>query len=158
MEILLLIVGIVMICAALAYAFASDALASGCACAYLGVMALNSSRYVTINSDQLIFWAIAVLILLVARWFGARQSAVTARGRRFVAVGALAGMMAGAALGGIGSMIAGSAIGAVLGLFAFSRNPAAMLSGRRLCQAALDLALPMVVLMSMVGLVVISLV
>lgn len=156
METLLLIAGVLMMCGALAFAFSTDSMSSGCAFAYLGLTALNGSRYVSIAPDALIFWAIAVLIILLVRRLGQQDSVGGRVLRRYVAVGTLAGMMAGVALGSNASMICGAAAGALLGAMAYSRTASGAVIGKRIWKATLDTGLPSVVLMSMIGLVLLA--
>lgn len=66
METLLLTAGVLALCGALVMAFRSSS--SGAAFAYLGAVAVVNSGYVSIASSTLLFWAIAVLIILFIGW------------------------------------------------------------------------------------------
>lgn len=149
METLLLIVGVLALCGALVMAFRSSS--SGAAFAYLGVVAVVNSGYVSIPSSTLLFWAIAVLIILFIGWMHVRVVRVPVICRNYIVGGALVGMIAGLTLGNA-AMVAGSALGAVLGAVAFSRTPASGIIGRRFWQVLAEVGLPAVVTMTLVGL------
>lgn len=149
METLLLIAGVLALCGALVMAFRSSS--SGAAFAYLGVVAVVNSGYVSIPSSTLLFWAIAVLIILFIGWMNATSVTVPVICRNYIVGGALVGMIAGLTLGNA-AMVAGSALGAVLGAVAFSRTPASGIVGRRFWRVLAEVGLPAVVTMTLVGL------
>lgn len=149
MDVLLLIAGVLALCGALVMAFRSSS--SGAAFAYLGTVALTNSRYVSIPSSTLLFWAIAVLIILFIGWMRVRMTKVPGVCRNYIVGGSLVGMIAGLTLGSA-AMIAGSAIGAMLGGVAYSRISASGLSGRHLWRVLAEVGLPAVVTMTLVGL------
>ncbi len=89
---------------------------SGAAFAYLGAVAVVNSGYVSIASSTLLFWAIAVLIILFIGWMRVPWVRVPVICRNYIVGGALVGMVAGLTLG-YAAMIGGSALGAGLGGF-----------------------------------------
>ncbi len=125
--------------------------ASGAASAYLGASALSQSNHIHISSDSLLFWAVAVMIILVINWMRVRILPVTGIFRNYVVGGALVGMMAGVTLGNA-AMIAGSAIGAFLGGLAYSRTAAGAASGGMAWRPLVEVGLPAVVTMTLIGL------
>lgn len=149
METLLLTAGVLALCGAMVMAFRSSS--SGAAFAYLGTIALTRSGYVSIPSSTLLFWAIAVLIVLFIGWMRVRMVNVTGVCRNYIVGGSLVGMIAGLTMGSA-AMIAGSAIGAMLGGVAFSRVSASGLHGARLWRVLAEVGLPAVVTMTLVGL------
>lgn len=62
MSTFLLIAGVLLLSAGVVFAFRSAT--SGVAFSYLGIMALYDSRYVAIDSNLVLFWALGVLIVL----------------------------------------------------------------------------------------------
>lgn len=143
-----LISGALLMSAALVAAFRYSV--AGTVCAYAGVWALRASGYSPLPSSLLLFWAIAVLLVISIGM--ARTTAVDAPGRLryFIVGGAMAGMAAGLCLYQAGAII-GSATGAVLGAFAFSRiYPSG--GFRHTARATAAIGLPAVVTMALVAL------
>ena len=128
---------------------------SGAACAYLGASALSQSGRVFIPSSTLLFWAVAVMLVLVINWMRVRMLPVTGVFRNYVVGGALVGMMAGISLGNA-AMTVGSAIGALLGGIAWSRTSAAASGNGRLWRPVVEVGLPAVVTMTLIGLALIG--
>jgi len=150
---LLLIAGVIMMCAALAFAFSTDdSISSGCAYAYLGLGALYKSGYISVQANVLLFWAVAVLIVLLIRWMGVKPIKVPRMGRRYILIGSLAGMMVGVAASGVASMSIGAIVGAMLGASAFWRTAIGAKFGRTKWRATLETGLPTVVVTSQIGL------
>ncbi len=149
METLLLTAGVLALCGALVMAFRSSS--SGAAFAYLGAVAVVNSGYVSIASSTLLFWAIAVMIILFIGWMRVPWVRVPVICRNYIVGGALVGMVAGLTLG-YAAMIGGSALGTGLGGLAFSRTPAAAGIRQRMWRVLAEVGLPAVVTMTLVGL------
>lgn len=149
METLLLTGGVILLCGSLVMAFRSSS--SGAAGAYLGTVAIVDSGYVSIPSSTLLFWAIAVMIVVVIGWMRVATVKVPCVCRNYIVGGALVGMIAGLTLGNA-AMIGGSFLGAVLGGVAFSRTPAAGEVKAHLIRVLAEIGLPAVVTMTLVGL------
>ncbi len=149
METLLLIGGVILLSGGLVMAFRSSS--SGAASAYLGASALSQSGRVLIPSSTLLFWAVAVMLILVINWMRVRMLPVTGVFRNYVVGGALVGMMAGISLGNA-AMTVGSVIGALLGGVAWSRTSAATTAHSGLWRPVVEVGLPAVVTMTLIGL------
>jgi len=151
METLLLVGGIIALCGGMVFAFRSAS--SGVVFSFLGLTAMNSSGYTAISPRILLFWAIAVLIVLFIGRARGNAPTVASLGRNYIVGGALAGMMAGVTLGHA-AMVAGSALGALLGGIAYGRTVSgkALADGHRLWRGIVEVGLPAVVSMSMAGL------
>lgn len=107
-----LIAGALLMSGALVLAFRHSA--AGAVAAYAGAWALRTSGYSPVGSRLLLFWAIAVLIVVSIEM--SRQTKLTApfRARCFIVGGAIAGMAAGLVFHQAGAII-GAAAGALLG-------------------------------------------
>lgn len=148
METLLLTGGVIMICAALVMAFRSAS--SGAAFAFIGVSAAVDSGYVSVPSSTLLFWAIAVMIVLFIGWMRVRMIPVSNVCRNYIVGGALVGMLVGLTLGHA-AMVTGSVAGAALGGVAFSRITST--GGiKSLPRVLAEVGLPAVVTMTLIGL------
>ena len=108
-----------------------------------------------VNDNTLLFWAIAVLlVLMIYSWNRARLLAVPGVCRNYIVGGTLVGMMAGVVLGNAG-LICGAAIGAVLGGVAYGRNAQGRgMTNGAMWRSVMEVGLPAVVTMSLLGLVV----
>lgn len=146
---LLLIVGVILVSGGLVSAFRSST--SGAAFTFMGVSALDRSRYAAIDSQTLLFWAIAVLIVLFIGYSSRKSDVVPNLWKNYIVGGALAGMVVGLIYGQAG-MIVGSAAGAVLGAVACWRISRSAVNHRALRRAVVTVGLPAVVTMTLVGL------
>lgn len=148
-SVLLLIAGAICLSGALVSAFRWST--TGLAFAYLGMMAVRQSACIRIDSNLMLFWAVATLILLVVRLWTPHMQPVSQTGRNYIVGGALVGMLPGVLLG-YAEMIIGSVIGAFLGLIAWRRTPKGSESRVNTLKTACEVGLPAVVTMSMIGL------
>ncbi len=93
------------------------------ALAFCGMIAGNLSRYVTFETETLIFWgiaaALATAITLMLPAFVARSQ----KGVAHIAVGTLAGAAVGMVTETRAGIIGGAIIGAFLGAVIFARTP-----------------------------------
>ena len=127
MSTFLLIAGVLLLSAGVVFAFRSAT--SGVAFSYLGIMALYDSRYVAIDSNLVLFWALGVLIVLFANFWRRMRRPATNVCRNYIVGGTLVGMLVGMLLGYAG-MVGGAVVGAALGAVAWSRTPSGHASGR----------------------------
>lgn len=143
-----LIAGALLMSAALVLAFIRPV--AGVVASYAGAWAMRASGYAPLSSTALMFWAVAVLLVISINMARREPFEAPARFRAFIVGGSLAGMAVSLAMVWNG-VVAGAAIGAVLGAVAYmgvnrSRDFAA--AGRTL----VALGLPTVVTMSLTGL------
>ena len=117
----------------------------------MGVSALDRSRYAAIDSQTLLFWAIAVLIVLFIGYSSRKSDVVPNLWKNYIVGGALAGMVVGLTYGQAG-MIVGSAAGAVLGAVACGRMGRHAVNYKALRRAVVTVGLPAVVTMTLAGL------
>lgn len=142
-----LIAGALLMSAALVLAFRSSTPAV--VAAYAGVWAMRASGYAPVSSQLLLFWAIAVLLVISIGMARDSRRAIPARARGFMVGGALAGMAAGLAFHQAGVILC-SAAGVVLGALAFS-GVSHMRDFRMLMRWIVAVGLPAVVAMTLVG-------
>lgn len=143
-----LIIGAILMSAALVLSFRNSTTAA--VAAFVGAWAMRAAGYLPVTAQQLLFWDIAVLMVLAISLMRRTAVAIPAKVRRFIAIGAIAGMAAGLSFHQAGAIV-GSALGAIFGLIAYSR-----LSNMRqfamLRDWLLAYGLPIVVTMSLVAL------
>lgn len=151
---LFLILGVVLLGAGTVAAFRSSS--SGAACSYLGVSALGHSRYAMFDGNLLLFWAVAVLIVLFLGFAKRGFDNYPKLWKNYIVGGALAGMAVGLLYGAAGVSI-GAIAGAVLGGLALGRVGRGTLSYRHVWGAVLAVGLPAVVTMTLCGLGVLGL-
>lgn len=126
--------------------------------AYCGLWAASSSHYAFVPSNTLLFWSLAVLVVVginMAR--NGSQPVFPKTGRRYIVGGALLGMIVGMLMGQAG-MIVGSAVGACLGGVAFTRMIAGRPFARQVWRAVVAIGLPSVVAMVMMGITLVGLI
>lgn len=91
--------------------------------AYGGLWLLNLSHRVWIDPNQLIFWGIAVVLLMLIN-FARPDVKHSTTAAAYPSAGAIVGALLGiVAFPDNAGLIIGSALGAILGAFAFSRTP-----------------------------------
>ncbi|MBQ4291326.1 MAG: DUF456 domain-containing protein [Muribaculaceae bacterium] len=91
--------------------------------AYAGLWLVNLSHKVWIDPNQLIFWGIAVVLLMLIN-FAKPDRAASATAAAYPSAGAIAGALLGIVVSPDNAgLIIGSALGALLGAVAFSRTP-----------------------------------
>ena len=117
MSTFLLVIGALLMSAAIVAAFRN--LTASCVCAYAGIWAMRASGHAPVPSGVLMFWAIAVLLVISITMTRGHAPVMPARAGYFIAGGALAGMAAGLMFYQAGAII-GAAAGAILGGIAFS--------------------------------------
>lgn len=123
---------------------------NGVAFSCLGLGALNRCNMVAVSDKVLLFWSVVTIIVLVIMRMRGGQSGYPVLCKRFIAGGALAGMIVGM-LWGYAALMAGAAAGAVLGAVAWSRTPSGMVCPRSAGGAIVEVGLPAVVVMVMTG-------
>lgn len=142
-----LISGALLMSAALVLAFRHAS--AGAVSAYAGAWALRMSGHSPVSSRLLLFWAIAVLIVVSIDMARGKAPAIPFRARCFIVGGSIAGMAAGLALQQAGAIL-GAAAGAILGGIAcmgLSRIRDSRLAGRWV----VAVGLPSVVTVSLVA-------
>ncbi len=121
----------------------------GAVAAYAGAWALSASGYAPVSQRLLLFWAIAVLIVVSISMTRRKPLEAPSRLRYFIIGGALAGMAAGLTFHQAGAII-GSACGVILGAIACNGL------GRRgdtasVARLTVAIGLPAVVIMSLIA-------
>lgn len=145
---LFLILGGIFASAGVVSAFRSSG--SGAVWSFFGVNALMRSHYAVISERLMIFWAIAVIMVLLIGFSSRRQAAVPDLWKNYIVGGALAGMVVGMIYGQAG-MITGSAAGAIFGGVACGRIKGGQINMLALRRAVVAVGLPSVVTMSILG-------
>lgn len=143
-----LISGALLMSAAIVMAFRTSS--GGAVAAYAGAWAMRASGYAPIDSTLLLFWAIAVMIVVCIDM--TRRSPVGAprRARYFIVGGAIVGTVtAGLTFHQAGAII-GAATGAILGAAAY-RGLSRQADLRRLGRWTVAIGLPAVVTMALVA-------
>lgn len=154
MSMILMIAGSLLLAAAVVLAFTGSRWASPAA--YAGLWAFIGSGNVVIATGQTLFWAAAVVIVLLIDRLLPRAEARSRGGVGYVAGATLAGTLVGLLMSSAG-MIIGAAVGAFCGALAYSRTPAGRgleFPGTRFVEFLGAKGLPAVVTMSIVGLTV----
>lgn len=146
----LLIVCALSMSVSLVMAFRSSALSV--VAAYVGMWAASTSRYAYLPSDVLLFWAVAVWVVVgidIARRDG--RVYFPSAGRVYIAGGSLIGMLVGLVMGGAAALTLGAAIGTVLGAMAFTRFGSGVSYRHSLWKAVVVIGLPVTVAMVELG-------
>ena len=146
---LFLILGVLLASAGIVFAFRSSG--AGAAFSFFGAKALAESHYALIDNRTLLFWAIAVMIVLFVDFSSRKKTDVAQVWRNYIVGGAIVGMAVGLLYGQAG-MITGSAAGAALGGVACSRISRGQADMRRVGRAIVTVGLPAVVTMTLSGL------
>jgi hypothetical protein len=149
-----LIIGVLLMSGGLVSAFRSST--TGAACSYMGVQSLRHSGYAIISADTLLFWAVAVLLVLFIGYYSRQEQVIPKEWKNFIVGGALLGVLVGLTIGRA-EMIVGAALGATLGGVACSKLHRSGLNVRALRDAVVIVGLPAVVSMSILGLGVLGL-
>ncbi len=122
--------------------------------AYLGLWLLKWSGYVDLPADTMIFWGCATLLVLGLWVMLPRYLSRGTRGRGYIGLGTLCGMVVGMLISSPGIII-GAVVGAILGAMAYVNTPRGRdlpLFSRQWTQLLCGVGLPAVVALSMVGL------
>ena len=149
----LLITGVILLSAGIVEAFRHPS--AGAVASYAGLVAMLNSGYGSpLTQQALLFWAIAVIMVCGISMAGGdtRQKSHPVA-NRYIAGGALVGMLAALTLGQ-SAMIVGSAVGAVLGGVAWSRTPSGKSASVGLWRIVVSDELPAVVTMTVIGMAV----
>lgn len=118
-----IVTGSILLSAAIALMFSRIHLPAAIP-AYAGLWMLYKSRIVVGESNEILFWGIAaVIVAAIAMLSSGESDAVFNAPRKYIATGALAGMAVGLLSISHGGSVIGSATGAILGLVAFSNTP-----------------------------------
>lgn len=142
-----LIAGALLMSGALVLAFRHSA--AGAVAAYAGAWALRMSGYSPVSARLLLFWAIAVLIVVSINMARESKPAIPFRARCFIVGGSIAGMAAGLAFYQ-GGAILGAAAGAALGGVAYM-GPHSLRDKRLIGRWIVTVGLPAVVTVSLVA-------
>ena len=113
----MLIVGALLMSAAIVLAFMRPT--AGVVCAYAGVWALRTAGYCPVATATILFWAIAVLLVVSIDMARHTPLLIPFRARCFITGGALAAMAIGIAIWPNGTIIC-TAAGVILGLIAYA--------------------------------------
>lgn len=148
METLLLVAGVILLSGAVVLAFRSAS--SGVAMSYLGISAVRGSKYVVINDQLLLFWAMAAMIVLLAGFWQRRRLPLPNLCLNYIVGGTLVGMIVGAVLG-YSAMVGGAMAGALLGGVAWKRTRSGEATQIKFWRILAEVGLPAVVTMSIVG-------
>lgn len=145
----LLIIGALALSLALVWIFTRPS--AGAVAAYFGAWAMARSGYSPVDSNTLLFWAIAVMIVVGIQMARGHVVTFPLKLRCYVAGGALA-LAAVGALAGMAGMIAGSAAGVVLGAIACRGANREFSDNARYWASVLALGAPVVVGVCLVAL------
>jgi hypothetical protein len=143
-----LIAGALLMSGAIVMAFRTAAASS--VAAYAGIWALRASGYASVNHRTLLFWAVAVMLVISINMAGGSRIPAPRRARYFIVGGAFVGMAAGLTLHQAGAII-GAAAGAVIGAIAYMRM-APHVSKQTIRQWTIAIGLPTVVTTSLISL------
>lgn len=121
--------------------------------AYFGLWAMKKSGYCLISGNALLFWAVAVLIVVGIQGARGRLWNIPFRLRCYVAGGAMALAAAGIGFGSAG-IIVGAAAGGALGAIACRAVTPAYRNAARYWSQVLALAAPVVVAVIIIALAV----
>lgn len=147
----LLIIGALALSLALVWIF--DRPSAGAVAAYFGTWAMARSGYSFIDSDTLLFWAVAVLIVTGIQMARGRVVTFPLKLRCYVAGGSLALAATGALFGPAGVII-GAVAGVALGAVACRAANRAFSNNSRYWASVLALGAPVVVAVCLVMLAV----
>lgn len=114
---IMLIVGALLMSAAIVLAFMRPT--AGVVCAYAGVWALRTAGNCPVATATILFWAIAVLLVVSIDMARHTPLLIPFRARCFITGGALAAMAIGIAIWPNGTIIC-TAAGVILGLIAYA--------------------------------------
>lgn len=93
-----------------------------CIVGYMAMWSARLSGYVPFSDGTMIFWGVAVLIVVVNRFLLPAYIRTSRRGVGYMAGGAIAGMAIGLTMYTAATIICGAAIGAFLGAIAYTRT------------------------------------
>ena len=144
----MLILGALLLSAALLLAFRRPT--AGTVSAYAGVWAMRASGYCPLSTQIMLFWAVAVLVVVSIEMARRPPVTVPLRARAFIAGGALAGAAAGMAMWQTGAIV-GAAAGVLLGVVAYS-GISRFRDYRALWQWSLAAGFPAIITMTLVAL------
>ena len=91
---------------------------------YMALWAAKLSGYTPFTTGTMIFWGVAVLIVLVNRFLLPSFVRNSSRGIGYIGVGAIVGMSVGLIMYTAASVIIGAIVGAFLGAIAYTRTSA----------------------------------
>lgn len=93
-----------------------------CIVAYLALWADQLSGYVIFSNATLIFWGVAVVLVVANNYLLPRHIRYSRRGLGYIAAGALVGMALGLIIHRPASVIGGSVLGALIAAIAYART------------------------------------
>lgn len=142
-----LIAGALLLSGAVVLAFSRPT--AGTVCAYAGAWAMRGSGYSPVASSLLLFWAVAVLIVISIDMLRRGEAPLPMRMRCFIVAGSLAGMAVGLTLYQAGAIL-GAAVGALLGAIAYG-GLSHIRDIRAVARQTVAFGLPTVVTMSLIA-------
>lgn len=122
--------------------------------AFVALILGKYSGVADIDASSLIFWGVAVLIVLAINYLLPSQIRSSRTGVAFFATGALAGAFLGLLFNTVAGVICASAVGVIIGAVAFSRLPAGRVlefPTNKFFNYLCAKGLPLVVIFSMLG-------
>ncbi len=145
----LLVIGILFMCGATVVAFRPIVPSS--VIAYVGLMLMKWSGYISIGANQLTFLGIAtLLVLMIASLGNQRQHSCNYGANGYTAGGALAGTVLGLVISP-SMILVGSCVGAILGVAAYSRTPVGRTDGTPILRRLSGDGLPAIVTFYIIG-------
>ncbi len=120
--------------------------------AYAGLWVMNLSGLTHFQSNEIVFWGIATVIVLGIDYLRVRPAVTTGYQRAYVAGGTLTGMILGLLISPTYGGVAGSAAGSVLVLVAYRMTPAGRGSSTAVIGSLCSVGLPAIVTCSIVAL------
>lgn len=93
-----------------------------CVATYAAMWVARLSGYTPFPNSTMIFWGIAVVLVVINRYMLPAHIRDSRRGLGYIAGGALAGMAIGLTLYSAASIIGGAILGALIGAIAYART------------------------------------
>lgn len=144
----LLVIGVLLMCAATVLAFRP--IVPAAVIAYVALMFMKWSGHITVGVPTLVFWGIAALLVLMIASTSTAKRPGSYTPTLYIAGATLAGTVTGLIISHA-AMVAGACLGAIIGAIAYSRTPAGRQSSPGLPKLLGAEGLPAVVTFGITG-------
>lgn len=148
MQMFLLVIGVILLSAAIILAYRPVVPAA--VVAYAALWSLRQSGFVNLSAGAMLYWGIAVIIVLLLD----HLQPDTAHGRgglAYICTGILAGVVLGFTIAAQAGTIIGAAAGAVIGAVAYRRTPSGTRITEHYARHCLRLAVPALIALVQLG-------